>query len=292
MKLRKFLPAAGWTTLAFAGFGAGAAIALVGEVPGQSPLADTKAQATKRARPRALRGCRSLRRAAARGHEGLRGGRAAAVEGPRLADLSDQHEEPGGAELLRPGPPVRHQFQPRRSTARVRQGTTPGSDLRDVFPGRGTRARAEYQRADGSRSERAGSRRRSQGAGAFRRRKRQGESAHRSGGRSIFRGSGGGTTKARTPPSRTPWRRCRTSIRTTSSWPCWPPRREWIRSPGTIGSRAARLPRGGRPMSRSGWKRFSRRAPNIPGQSTSTSISWRPRIARNGLSPMPTGLRP
>lgn len=46
MKLRDFLPAAAWTTLAFAGFGAGAAIALVGESSVQpSPVGLVKAQA-------------------------------------------------------------------------------------------------------------------------------------------------------------------------------------------------------------------------------------------------------
>ncbi len=67
-----------------------------------------------------------------------------------------------------------------------------------------------------------------------------------------------------TLPSRMQRRRCRTSILTTSNWRCWPPRRRWTPSPGTIGSRAARSRRAGRPMSRSAWKAFSRRSPTIP----------------------------
>jgi len=53
MKVRDFLPGAGWTMLAFAGCGAGAAIALVSEVPVQS-LAAQPAKAPGGAGPRAV----------------------------------------------------------------------------------------------------------------------------------------------------------------------------------------------------------------------------------------------
>ena len=53
MKVRDFLPGAGWTMLAFAGCGAGAAIALVSEVPVQS-LAAQSANALGGTAPRAV----------------------------------------------------------------------------------------------------------------------------------------------------------------------------------------------------------------------------------------------
>ena len=191
----------------------------------------------------------------------------------------------GGASLFRPGPQDGRQFQPCRGQAGLPQGAEPRSELRHVLPRRGAGARTQHQRADGPGSERAGHCGAQEGAGLAAGASDKEKGADRGGGGPLFGGPGGGTAQARRWLSRTPWPLCRTNIRTTSNSRCWPPRRGWTPSPGIIGSRAARSRRGGRPMSRSGWKAFSPRTRTIPGRSTSTSIWSRPPTGRSAREP-------
>ena len=141
--------------LAFAGCGAGAAIALVSEVPVQS-LAAQSANALGGTAPRAVLA----------GAHCIIAGLTAQSGSPEAAKAYEDAEPPLWNDLgsltypistkseeaqsyFDQGLQVRRQFQPRGSSPRFPQGAKPRSELRDVLPRRGACARAEHQRADG-----------------------------------------------------------------------------------------------------------------------------------------------
>ena len=131
MRVRDFLPAVGWTALAFAASGAGAAIAYVTTDIDEKPRTEEVLNTLSLGGPSAghcvavaaLAG-QSLAPEAAKAYE--------EAEPPLWTDLGSvtfpvTTKSARSAELCRPGHAARRQFQPRRGPPRAAQGAAPRS---------------------------------------------------------------------------------------------------------------------------------------------------------------------
>ncbi len=191
--------------------------------------------------PRRLRRCgRRLRPGSARGD----GRRAAALGRPRLLDARDHHRRAGRPALFRARLAADARLLSRRGHPLLPARPIARSRVRHVLLGRGARARAQHQRADGSRREPA----RARGRHARLRarageRLARGEGAHSGADLPLRAGRARRprptTAPSSTRPTPTPSRRSPTGFPGTTRSRRSRSRPPWTPSPGSIGTSTA-----------------------------------------------------